>query len=475
MEMDPVFSQLLIHEKDDDGVIWVDMESFIKYLGKNQSKNDSMKHKPANIRRVLRNYQGCSKKAQEKECISSQGILRYIYQYCDMLEICKSLSEHYTRLLSGHCHSKTPVESQNIQGSFGSIKGIYDFVASTPFKDITIGKQLQHEMPNEIPSLYSHLQHDYDEESWNRIKFFELHYSQQYGDICSTVDEEIQRKTEYLNILAVSKNLAQNIKIQIATTLARRKLRTHSAEMKEKIMFSDSHQDHIYETLDADVNEAISNCKDIISTVFCAEATIPGTIMVLSETLSTDKDLLSNAALAMKYSLQRKHNVQCTCVIFYEKGCFKPYQSKLGISRFKLRESSVQNSENLKDIYRCSWERDDSEPANEDTLCDTCLGGIDDNNLSLTNFDLIKEWLNDVPLPMQVILESFINLRSLNKSSDMNSYLKDKIKRLYSTVDVLLNVHNKYHFGIYQQANTNELIMHSSSITAVFKVSNVIY
>ena len=91
--------------------------------------------------------------------------------------------------------------------------------------------------------------------------------------------------------------------------------------------------------------------------------------------------------------------------------------------------------------------------------------------LSISTLDIMREWLLDVPLEIQILLEAFLNRRSIAGSSD-STYLKSQIERLYSTYDILLNTKNSKYIGTLQEANTQNLLLHSNSIGSVFAVTS---
>ena len=104
--------------------------------------------------------------------------------------------------------------------------------------------------------------------------------------------------------------------------------------------------------------------------------------------------------------------------------------------------------------------------------CSTCFGDRIHKPLNLKSFQLLREWQLDVPLVAQIVLESFINLDTLRRCKDADGHLKSKLERLYTTYDALLNISNRHYSGLFQQANTDELLMHFKSVNSVFAVTS---
>ncbi|CAC5407963.1 unnamed protein product [Mytilus coruscus] len=63
--------------------------------------------------------------------------------------------------------------------------------------------------------------------------------------------------------------------------------------------------------------------------------------------------------------------------------------------------------------------------------------------LSLHHFELLQEWILDIPLDIQIILDKFINRDSFYSSGDKIAFLLSKMERLYGAFDILLNTFNK--------------------------------
>ena len=77
-----------------------------------------------------------------------------------------------------------------------------------------------------------------------------------------------------------------------------------------------------------------------------------------------------------------------------------------------------------------------------------------------------------VPLPIRLFLEkTFLNVKSLKQSEDLNELLEDKVARLTALYDIGLNTLNKNYFGISQEMNTAELIVNYHNATSVFSIT----
>ena len=94
-----------------------------------------------------------------------------------------------------------------------------------------------------------------------------------------------------------------------------------------------------------------------------------------------------------------------------------------------------------------------------------------ERSLSPDTFDVTKEWVLDVPLDIQILLESFITTRSFHLSKQKALFLQEKLERLYGAYDVLLNTANRKHIGVIQRKNTDQLLVNYHSINNVFMIT----
>ena len=107
----------------------------------------------------------------------------------------------------------------------------------------------------------------------------------------------------------------------------------------------------------------------------------------------------------------------------------------------------------------------------ERKTCDTCYNTKLPAPLTLKHFNVINAWHLDVPMEMQLLLGIFINTDALRKSPDAPGYLQQKLEKLFTLYDGLLNTCNKNYIGIFQQANTDELLYDYRSIKSVFRIT----
>jgi hypothetical protein len=80
-----------------------------------------------------------------------------------------------------------------------------------------------------------------------------------------------------------------------------------------------------------------------------------------------------------------------------------------------------------------------------DNYCPTCTTVLSHNDpLDFRTFDIYKEWKFHIPLPFQILLETFINAESARRSDGPEKFWKAKLHlKLHLISDSLLNTSNK--------------------------------
>lgn len=174
--------------------------------------------------------------------------------------------------------------------------------------------------------------------------------------------------------------------------------------------------------------------------------------------------------------LQRKHMIKLREVFFVDSTALKNYTESSTVARFSLRDDILSKKLNNSILMvkspidvSLSFSEGDTESS---THCLTCFEVALSKALQISDFDLVNEWLFDVPLDIQLFLETFINRETLRKTTAKSELLGSKLTKLYSLYDIALNTFNRNHFGIHQHANTEEICMHYHSLNTIFSVTS---
>ena len=87
--------------------------------------------------------------------------------------------------------------------------------------------------------------------------------------------------------------------------------------------------------------------------------------------------------------------------------------------------------------------------------CKACFKVSKLKPLANNGFDVIHEWLFEVPIEVLILLELFINKKSLRTAPNRQAFVQKKLNKAHTIYDQLWNVDKRNYFGIQQKTNTN--------------------
>ena len=70
--------------------------------------------------------------------------------------------------------------------------------------------------------------------------------------------------------------------------------------------------------------------------------------------------------------------------------------------------------------------------------------------------------------------EKFVASRSISRAKNPEYLLSQKLVRLYKLFDALMDTLNKMFVGIFQQANTDALMIEFKNISSVFRITSAV-
>lgn len=171
------------------------------------------------------------------------------------------------------------------------------------------------------------------------------------------------------------------------------------------------------------------------------------------------KTLMDDVTVILTSYISRKHLLSTASVTF-----FNASADAVKSNRFRVRDLFLQG--NIKPIYDCQFDHQDFDNGHS---CNECFNqNTDTIPLHWSEFDVEREWVLDVPLEEQLLFESFLSRKTLERTHDVKGFLKTKYVRMYALYDSLLNLANKNHFGVIQELNTSELMVNYHCLTDIF-------
>ena len=458
--------QIFNSDSVEDNEHYIVLDDFFNFLKKQDGDV-----KCSNVNRSFRRFKGGIKTLNNKQVVSVNSILKFIFSYCDTLSSCASLAKNIEKYILGD------KKSDDI-GIVNSLLDIYKLIAKTKFPNLNLlfNKVIFDE--SNIITLVPEHKVEFTAEEWRKICWFEKHFSNTLDSFDIEYDEIIRLKFRQFqslrSIQECNENWTNTLKKQI-------KLKTLRIEAAESLNQSeiDAAQKHIpavierhlwsvvrEDQIDEILGIAVFDSKDSIQ-----NNVIHGVLEIRSIDLLKNKEEICQS---LYYSLKRKHNVQLGKVLFFGSGSLSEFKSGDIIHRFHLRDSVLNGS--ILDKCIESWNADELMSSeitdDEESKCPSCFDPGLPKPLSSKGFRILEEWYLETPIETQILFDGFINRDSWRRSSKSEDYLHQKFEKLYLVYDILLNVYNKKFIGVLQQANTQELLTEYKSISSVFDVTS---
>ena len=466
--------------KDEDGTYWIQLEQFYKYLKEKHKPEDSIKTiRKSNLAKEFKGFKhgfkdtgDGSKDTGISGYISLKGIIRFAIQHQEKLDICAKITDQIESL------TVCKIPSTEIC----STKDLYTNISKTEFHDkrleSTLTKHFIVEESN-IPSLYSTYRTEFNREEWAKIALFEYYFSKQkWNDSIledNTFEDILKQKESFLEEIKSVRNIAQAFQISGKDAIESRIQRFETAhELDEPRIEAGKY--YLPDKIEKELNDylkayAVSSVLALDCTKECQHSP---SIHIYLQLETCELKYTSDCVDAVQVVLE-KHGSSCAEIFFVRPKTFeKSSRGGRKIARFQIRDMMMSGK--LADDILLRWRNDDiEEPMSENEsefMCNMCFDSSLPKPLHWRNFDIVTEWLLDVPVQVQIILESFINPKSLKKTEDVPALLEKKLTKLYGLYDALLNVSNGTYSGVVQDINTHELALNYRSVRTVFSITS---
>ena len=450
----------LFHSCEDD---WIKLEQVRDFLNSGTSGEVNLKRLTSYD--IQRQSHIETKKVGESLYIKDVSVLRFIFTHSHNIALCNQLAKQITGsvLCGDAAWNAGRVELYNSLLQSTLFTGVNGYVLNL-FKDATIPQDY---LGRDVLAYKGH----FDEIDWQKICIFEHNVAvcnQDFKEKNPAVQDQI--RWDFYEKCLNARKLGEDLRVNIDATLQHRKLRKQSTEVSEGIqLYCDV--PHLPMKIDSDIHDAVETDLGLQLKVVCVDlntSTDNNDIVVFLETALSQ--YWQEIGTCIANITEQKHNLQCKLIVQLQKGTLLKY-SKTGtdVARFGLYDDFLRGSLDSMVIHQ--WEPNVESSNLDQVNCETCFPPSLPTPLSLSNFDLIKEWILDVPMPVQCLLLSFINKTTLSKNTNKEKFLRKKLQRFYLTFDTLLNTLNKNHEGVLQTANTDELLMHHKSVTTVFAIT----
>jgi hypothetical protein len=488
--MSAVLKTFLSHVFEDaDGQQWMLLDTFINVILRKNRVTTDKDIKRSNMQKCFKGHKNGIKyithsEDEKKEAINLLSLFTFIFSHRNDYRICQELSLAI---------SNKVVKSELIPD--GTLLQLYQVIAKNGFGDRYIRNLILTKLridETSIPSLYlCHKTDEFSADEWKWICLFEHQFSRFQKTVkhgCTedgqsrepTLEEETDQKwTFYRQCCSTQYEDGQML---IKPTIANRITRKQSADLDNTFHINafETHLPTVLEIqLQQRMNKFFPECVQTIVTVenpTTAETNKINIFIELSHTSVGDSELEAIINFVISH-LKKTHKLLCECVVVSKPESLVKYKNGQHMLRFSLLDDFMIGMLN-QDILLTWNNNEDAESEDEagdhHPRCESCFSPNLPSPLALSTFDVFSEWFLDVPLPVQLFCESFINKQSLYHcpNEERETLAKAKIERLYQIYDALLNTFNKRHVGIFQQAHTEELMLNYHSISNIFSVTN---
>ena len=464
----------LLLEVDENGDgCWIKFDSFINLLKTKHDQGDSIVAiKTNNVKKEINGHKNGLKLIWGTEYISYSSILKYMFHHNDQLIFCKRVCDQVIQILLG-------------TNDFASnIFEIYHTVAHKQIHTKHIEALLEsvNIIETDIPTLYKDYKLHFTQEEWRRVVEFEFHFSQRYELLLDKMnfEEQIKQRWEFLQELQHASALSGLLETQAKYTITQRVKRKqkHEQEKLPAVLSSSKHNPNL---LDSEILEYMHNpfVADIITadcTKRCSHDNSIHVFIVLTNGHLSRIDI-PLAIQSVRCYLEKYHNSRCDEIVLVSKEEVTQYISEDGKHyRFHLRDDFLTGSIKPLHVWKSNFTREDktstvgSVEYNEE--CSVCFEDSENVPLSLENFSTMDEWNKSVPIHVQLLFKSFINKEYIRRCEKKDIYIQDKIKNLYRIYESLLHFHNQKYIGVFQERNTEDLMLNHKSLDTVFGITS---
>ena len=440
---------------------FVSLVAFCAFL-----KSKDARIKSSSVKRALQSYSGGIVNVRGYEAIPVRSVLRYCFHNSDSSEACKYLTSLVqAELLGENEHNSSSLE-------------LYKVIAKTqfynnspfPFGDLQVEE-------SSIPTLITEHKCHFTTEEWAKVCLFEKHFSKTVDFLSVDYEEVINLKLSKFQSILSFKQYGQNL-LKIASADVKERSRRITASQDINRVEISAYQKHVPFILDDEIlllfqRYCEENVQSVTSFDTCSSKE-NNTIQIVVEVTTSDLGQnISDLCKTVYYYVARKHNVHVEEISFITSKDVNPFMNGQMCARFQLRdEIETKRLQRFVSVWKARDEVDlDELDSPESGNCDTCFNSGAVKPLSLKEFDIFHEWFMEIPMEFQLLLEVFINKKSLLKTSDTEKFLVQKFEKLFSVYDNLLNIFNRNFIGIFQEANTNEMLVEYRSVKSVFDIT----
>ncbi len=451
-----------------EGKYKIRFKTFISFLRKHSTSTEKDLGRIENIRRTFQKLLKGHFFENGEEYISLTSCLRFIFNQYDKIDVCQKITHEIEQSLL-NCASQPNVIDH-------SILDIYKAAAKLDIThETSLGQILVDSLSDsDIPSLYYQHKIGFDQQEWERIKLFEWHFAKLEPNHASQdLAEGIKRRQSFLNECKSLLDIQPVLQNVCKTTINTNSARKAAADLQNGILLT-GRSVHIPTQVDATLLAALHEIfPNVVQKVVCVACQTPTCthdkgLHVYIELSNHGAQSFPDICVIITSHLNTCHTEHCPQIVWLKDGTLSQYGDP--VQRFHLHDDWALGKLNTATISAPVFENLDN--SSEDVCSHCCSVMYHKHPLDWKRFSIADEWMYHVPLFVQIIFGSFINQDSFKRATTPSEYLANKVQRLYSTFDILLNILNRCYCGINQELSSDELSVSYHSVNTVFSITS---
>ncbi|VDI35096.1 Hypothetical predicted protein [Mytilus galloprovincialis] len=297
----------------------------------------------------------------------------------------------------------------------------------------------------------------------------------------SKYKDGIRRKDDFFNLCKTLKDGSQQVQRMVEKTVEINRSRKVSTEALNGIQLEVEGHKHLPDHLERDIMTCIKPyISENIASVLCVDCSntcnhFHGIHVLVDLAQDLEIPCLDNICVIIRALLQRIHFLNAPEIVFLTNYTFRSFKDSIP-PRFTVRDQLKMGvlSDN---IYHVSKTHNDEaiEPDEliQPNLCSSCFKEYTylTDPLDINHFNVSREWLLHVPLPVQIQLEHTYISKDVKNAVSIEQ-VKPKISALYCQFEAHLKTLNQSYGGIIQDIYTDELLVNYHNISTVFSLTS---
>ena len=407
-----------------------------------------------------------------RDAVPVSFVMKFIYKYYNSHQFCRKLATDIeSQLLKDHILPQKDISVDDQNGKL-SIRNLYKDIAKHEFMPESVFQllQLREKIEDSLPKQNLEYKEELDmtDKQWNNILYFEFQFLKEHPLVSEyDYDKSLDSRYQFWKVCKDAIDLGNYVFKQSKMVIKDRQMRREEANKLNGIKLHCDKQ-HLPSVIEQNIIEEVNMVYSESISVTCVD----GFNSIKENTMYIFHNSHSDISAFVSRILGTNHKISGTCFVQLSTQCMEHYMDSDAQNRYTLRNDFLSGKLKGKVVSVTNLTYNVKSASEESPLCTMCFPSSNIQPLSYSDFDLFVEWTEGLPVTMQIFLSKFLNKKSLVDSKDEHGLLFKKIEKLYTVYDILLNVINRNHIGVFQEANTKELVLGYRSAGTTFRLTS---